>query len=121
MTRPKCFRGMELTEEDIWSRISEHVGKNYDPDGFGYNRVAKLEVKAMRLLPLWRKWTIQRERLWFALIGLGLDVEGDERDMPLTEMRRRIEWFIADAEGRREYEERVRATIASRVMREINQ
>lgn len=113
MTKPKRFRGMELTEHDAGK-----MARRAWPDTREYHRII---AKAQRLLPLWRKWAIERERLWFALIGLGLDIEGDERDMPRAEMRRRIEWFIADAEGRREYEERVRATIACRVMREINQ
>jgi len=88
---------MSLTEDEVEMicllRHSPHASEEvsaaiYAMQAYRYNR---LEARARRLLPLWRKWSIERERLWFALIGLGLDIEGDERDMPRAEMRRRIE------------------------------
>lgn len=49
------FRDMRLTTDDMWSRIGDHIGRNYDPDGYGYSKqCARLEARAKRLLPLWR-------------------------------------------------------------------
>lgn len=51
------FRDMRLTTDDMWSRIGDHIGRNYDPDGYGYSKqCARLEARAKRLLPLWREW-----------------------------------------------------------------
>jgi len=86
VTRPKRFRDMELTEDEVRAIVLER-GRLWP----SLPKREKRLSRARRLLPLWRKWSIERERLWFALIGLGLDIEGDERDMPREEMRRRIE------------------------------
>jgi hypothetical protein len=93
VTRPKRFRGMELTEEDVEAIVARHsLGRpGYFPGVDVRAGFWQLYDRTVRLLPLWRKWSIERERLWFTLIGLGLDIEGDERDMSRAEMRRRIE------------------------------
>jgi|SRR5690606_12495614 len=60
MSKPKHFRDMSLTEDDLWSRICEYEGKHYDPDGYGYYaQRERLEARAQRLLPLWRKWGLR--------------------------------------------------------------
>lgn len=87
-TKPKRFRGMELTRDDLWCRIHEHVGKYYDPDGPGYNRIAKIEAKALRLLPLWRKWGLQalyNQGHQAACVGYAHAISS-ERWIPFAEM-----------------------------------
>lgn len=84
--KERRFRDMRLTEEDALDRAQAFWPKrNWDGDAW-----VRYEQRCMSLLPLWREWAIERERLWFALIGLGLDIEGDDRDMPRAEMRKRI-------------------------------
>jgi hypothetical protein len=89
MTRPKRFRDMSLTDGDAADMAQAHWRPDFStaPDEAWDCFVDR----CIRLLPLWRAWSVERERLWFALIGLGLDIEGDERDMPRAEMRQRIE------------------------------
>lgn len=80
------FRDMSLTEEDALELAQAYWPRaTWEGDAW-----VRFEQRCMSLLPLWRQWAIERDRLWFALIGLGLDIEGDDRDMPRAVMRKRI-------------------------------
>lgn len=97
------FRDMSLTEDDVqmlvnahptlWERLTD--GK-LDPESGAWETdttaLDRFTARAKRLLPLWREEAIRRNRLWFALVGLGLDIEGDIlSDMTSREMRERIQ------------------------------
>lgn len=82
------FRDMSLSADDVLNITRDNLRDGSDA---GIKRFEKMTARAYKLLPLWRQWAIERERLWFAMLGLGLDIEGDDRDMPRREMRARIE------------------------------
>lgn len=82
------FRDMSLTEDEAAAHVFEHWQHG---DNAGIVRLARAQARARRLLPLWRAEAIRRNRLWFALIGLGLDIESDSlSDMTSREMLERI-------------------------------
>lgn len=86
------FRDMRLTEDEVEFMVNVYASRKEDALLDSRRALTwKFLDRARRLLPLWRKWAIERERLWFALIGLGLDIEGDSRDMPRAEMRTRLQ------------------------------
>jgi hypothetical protein len=98
VTRPKRFRDMSLTEEEAgrlaaiaWHRMTVRRWAEFQTATEAQRD--RFIGRAQSMLARWRRWGIERERLWFAMIGLGLDIEGDERDMPRAEMRLRIERF----------------------------
>lgn len=54
MTRPKRFRGMELTEEEAAAMAQEHWRPDFATAEDG--AWSAYVDRCMRLLPLWRKW-----------------------------------------------------------------
>jgi hypothetical protein len=95
------FRDMRLTEEEVTLLAHEHACAFHDRFfGARYSQLERFETRARRLLPLWRAEAIRRNRLWFALIGLGLDLEGDSlNDMTSREMLERIELSFRSERG----------------------
>lgn len=86
------FRDMSLTEENAEAMACTRFCYVDDYERF--------VARAKRLLPLWRAESIRRNRLWFALIGLGLDLEGDSlNDMTSREMLERIELSFRSERG----------------------
>lgn len=87
------FRDMSLTEDEASRRAYGYIFDNYQAvPPYRASRYLNICTRARRLLPLWRTEAIRRNRLWFALIGLGLDIEGDSlSDMTSREMLERIE------------------------------
>ena len=107
------FRDMSLTEEEAEAMMFNHPNFFARHDLYFARtnpETGALEVtesrgnviiaRARRLLPLWRAEAIRRNRLWFALIGLGLDLEGDSlNDMTSREMLERIELSFRSERG----------------------
>lgn len=84
-----------------WWTEHEHACAFHDRFfGARYSQLERFETRARRLLPLWRAEAIRRNRLWFALIGLGFDIEGDSlSDMTSREMLERIELSFRSERG----------------------
>ena len=58
---PKRFRGMELTEDQATQSAYGYIFDNYQTvPPYQASRYANIVNRAKRLLPLWRKWEIER-------------------------------------------------------------
>jgi hypothetical protein len=65
---------MSLTGDEAAALVFEHWDDGTDA---GVDRLVRVQVRARSLLPLWRKWGIERERLWGVVQATELDMEID--------------------------------------------
>jgi hypothetical protein len=75
------FQYLELSDGDAINWAISHLDHTRLLSPIKYR--SKFIRRARRVLPKWRKWAIERERLWYALIGIGEDTEIDHT-IPLS-------------------------------------